>query len=117
HAGPVSVHHGQHILVTEYVPGRPGDITAEHERALADGLGRLHGLPVPAPTSLAGRDGGAFGHDPAHEGRPVHDVRASLGFLDAVRDQVAPDGRPLFDSLYEDLAGADAGEGLPEALT
>ncbi len=64
HPEPVSSYRGQQVLVTGYVDGVPGPNTPDHVRRLADALGRLHS------TSLDGRtirDGGAWGHDPAHD--------------------------------------------------
>src|SRR5688572_15418222 len=43
---PVSSYEGQTLLVTGLVDGSAGDITVEHEAALADLLGRLHALPA-----------------------------------------------------------------------
>lgn len=114
HPEPVSVYRGQHVLVTGYVDGAARPPTPDHVRRLADALGWLH------TTSLDGatiRDGGAWGHDPAHVGKPNEDVRAALGYLDAVADRVPPEGRSRFDALRDEVDAADACDGLPEALT
>ena len=116
HPQPVSRYRGNHVLVTGYVAGTSRPNTPDHVRCLAEALGRLHS------TDLAGthiRDGGAWGHDPAHTGKPSEDVRAALGYLDAVADRVPPEGegRSRFEALRDEVRAADACDGLPEALT
>ena len=115
HAEPISTHEGQQVLVTTFVPGRPGEVTAEHEGALAAALGRLHALP--AGTGAATRAGGAFGHDPHHEGTPGRDLDAALGFLDAVAPQVQGNGLRILEALQAEIVQADRCDDLPEALT
>jgi hypothetical protein len=113
HDKPLSTFRGrQQVLVTTHVDGKPA---TAGQRALGDFAGRLHALPVTAAD--VGRDGGAFGHDPANEGKPVKDISAASGFLDAVEAAVPAYGMKLFESLRDDLAMADGCDGLPEALT
>ena len=115
HLEPTSVYDGQPVLVTEFVEGEPGEITAAHERALGDLLGRLHALPGGA--DLVSRGGGAFGHDPLRYGKPSEDLVAAAAFLAAVEHEVPADHRALFETLRERVAEADGCDDLPEALT
>lgn len=106
---------GDHdVLVTVYAPGTAHADVRQLE-ALAELLGRLHRLPRGAGLVL--RDGGAFGHDTANEGKPKMDARAGIGFLDSVAHRIAPEGRPVLDALRSELDRTDVGDGLPEALT
>jgi Ser/Thr protein kinase RdoA (MazF antagonist) len=114
HDEPLSRHGNDHVLVTVHAPGKAG-AHHEHAQAIAEMLGRLHGLPPGSGRVL--RDGGAFGHDKANEGKPSMDVRAAVAFLDSVAHRIAPEGRPVLDVLRTELEGTDTGDGLPEALT
>ena len=114
HPEPASSYRGQHVLVTEYVDGAPRPDTPDHVRILADALGTLQSTDLDGATI---RDGGAWGHDPAHVGKPREDVRAALDYLDAVADRVPPGGRSRFEALRDEVNAADACDGLPEALT
>lgn len=108
HPEPISTYRGQHVLVTEYVDGAPQAPTPDHLHHLADALGRLHRIDI---TGLRVRDGGAWGHDPAHTGKPNQDVKAALAFLDATP------ATPLRERVRAEIEAADACDGLPEALT
>lgn len=108
----LSTFDGQRVLLTTHVAGEPA---AAGPAAMADFAGRLHALPV--TKAQVGRDGGAFGHDPVNEGRPVRDLDAAAGFLDVVEASISSSGRAVHDSLREGLATADGCDGLPEALT
>lgn len=112
HDKPVTTFNGQEVLVTTHIEGKPA---GAGQQALGDFVGRLHALPTTAAD--VGRDGGAFGHDPANEGRAVKDIEAAAGFLDAAEDAVPAEGRKLFESLREGLTMAYGCDGLPEALT
>ena len=114
HAEPLSRLADDDVLVTLHAPGKPG-VGAEHAEALAEMLGRLHRLPP--GTGRVRRDGGAFGHDKANEGKPKMDVRAAVGLLDSVAHLIAPEGRPVLGRLRAELERTDTGDGLPEALT
>lgn len=91
---PVSVLEGQAVLVTEFVPGvaRGERAAAIREngglRRLGEILGELHSLP--AADAAAARPGGAWHH--------------------------LADDQPHYGLLRRALAGADGGDGLPEAL-
>ena len=114
HENPMSRLADHDVLVTVHAPGRHHEDTQALE-GLAELLGRLHRLPRGEGRVL--RDGGAFGHDTANEGKPRMDARAAIGFLDSVAHRIAPEGRPVLDRLRAELEGVDAGDGLPEALT
>jgi Ser/Thr protein kinase RdoA (MazF antagonist) len=114
HHEPVSAFDGHGVLVTEFVEGvRIAGANMHH--SLGELLGRLHALP-PARGALA-RDGGAFGHDIVHEGRPVQDLAAAMNFLNIIEDKIASANRAKFDALRETVANAETCEDLPEALT
>jgi Ser/Thr protein kinase RdoA (MazF antagonist) len=114
HDKPLSRLADHHVLVTLHAPGKAGAGVKQAE-GLAEMLGRLHRLP--RGTGRVLRDGGAFGHDKANEGKPSRDVRAAIGFLDSVAHRIAPEGRPVLEALRSELEATDAGGGLPEALT
>ena len=114
HAEPMSRLADDDVLVTLHAPGKAG-AGARQAEALAEALGRLHRLPRGSGRVL--RDGGAFGHDKANEGKPERDVRAAVGFLDSVAHRIAPDGRLVLEALRAELESTDTGDGLPEALT
>jgi Ser/Thr protein kinase RdoA (MazF antagonist) len=104
---------GGAVIVTRFVEGEqladgPGKFAAMGEL-----LGRLHSLPA---DPAAARPGGASGEDPAHEGAPREDLRAALGFLDAIDAEVTGAERERFERLRAAVRSADDGEGLPEAL-
>lgn len=114
HAAPVTSYQGQTLLVTTLVEGSPSAVTAEHEAALADLLGRLHTMPV--REGAASRPGGALHHDPAREGRPCEDIVAATAFLDVTAERIDDEHRPLLQELRRLAAAADGCEGLPDAL-
>ena len=116
HDEPLSRFADHDVLVTLHVPGQPGGGTvAMQVEALAGLLGRLHSLPPGTGRVL--RDGGAFGHDTANEGKPKMDAIAAVGFLDSVAHRIAPEGGPVLEALRAELEATDVGDGLPEALT
>ena len=114
HDDPLSRLADHDVLVTLHAPGTAG-AGAKQAEALAEMLGRLHRVPRGSGRVL--RDGGAFGHDKANEGKPKMDVRAAVGFLDSVAHRIATEGRSVLDALRAELEGTDTGDGLPEALT
>ncbi len=104
---------GQGVIVTEFIPGGlpAGDDTdARH----ADLLGRLHALPLDETVT---REGGAFAHDPAREGRVVQDLAAAMSFLNAADGLVAVQHREWFEELRKRVRTNDDADGLPDALT
>lgn len=111
----VSTYDGQSVMVTEFVPGPPADTGHRISGRLVDMLGRLHAIRV--DTSAVTRDGGAFGHDPLHRGKPRADLEAAITFLMSVEQKVPKASRPLFESLIDDVRDADGCDDLPHALT
>lgn len=112
---PVCSYDGQSLMVTEFVPGSPAGTDPRTLHGLADMLGRLHALPI--DRYAAPRDGGAFGHDPLHRGKPRSDLTAAMTFLMSIEQKVPPSSRQLFESLVEDVHSADGCDDLPHALT
>jgi Ser/Thr protein kinase RdoA (MazF antagonist) len=119
---PVSSFDGSSVLVTRYVDGHllpspaVGAEGVEKMAVLGDLLGRLHARPTDELDPGATRPGGAGGDDPRREGRPAQDVLGALAFLDAVATRVGRVAGDRFAELRAQVAAADAGEGLPEAL-
>lgn len=107
---PVSMLDRQCVMVTEALHGQTANASLSEE---ADLLGRLHSLPLDATVS---REGGAFGHDVAHEGSPGQDLFAAMSFLQSVEDRVAGAHRPRFEQLCEQIASAEVDRELPQAL-
>ncbi len=115
---PLSVLHGQPVLVTEYVPPVP-----RHERAatirehgglrrLGEILGRLHALP--ASGGALARPGGAWHH--LTDGLPRDEISAAQALLADCQDRVPLAERKHYEMLRRELADADTGTGLPQAL-
>ncbi|MEN3272534.1 MAG: hypothetical protein V7636_1295 [Actinomycetota bacterium] len=113
HENPISSYGGQTVLVTTHVAGTARPNTVEHARRLGDALGRLHAIDIDGEHI---RDGGAWGHDPECIGKPIEDVRAARGYLDAAVAHPADDHDHIV-SLRAALDDVDACVGLPEALT
>ena len=115
---PVSVLDGQAVLLTEFVPGAArGDRAAAIRengglRRLGEMLGELHSLP-PAGGAAA-RPGGAWHH--LADGLPSDEVLAARALLADCEDRVGTADRAHYEQLRRALAGADGGDGLPEAL-
>jgi Ser/Thr protein kinase RdoA (MazF antagonist) len=115
---PLSVLDGQAVLVTEFVAGVPPAARASAIREngglrrLGEMLGQLHSLPEGG--GAAARPGGAWHH--LADGPPGDEIRAARALLAACEDRVRPGDRPHYDLLRSELADADAGDGLPEAL-
>ncbi len=110
---PVTTHHEQAVLVTEYVAGRACQGSRADFRRLVDLLGRLHGVP-PGPPAAA-RPGGAW-HHVAGEGRPRDEIAATLSLLDDAAPRVAASQQPLHETLRHALPGAEDCGDLPESL-
>jgi Ser/Thr protein kinase RdoA (MazF antagonist) len=118
-AEPVSVLDGRPVLVTEWVEPVPREQRREVIRGagglgrLGALLGRLHTLP-PGPGAVA-RPGGGWHH--LADGLPSAEVRAASRML-AEAGHLFPDSeRGAYEALRAEVAGLDAAEGLPEALT
>ncbi len=115
---PVSVIDGHTVLITELVTGVPRTERAAAIRAhgglrrLGEMLGELHALP--AGTGAVGRPGGAWHH--LADGLPAAEIRAAQALLADSEDAVPARERPLHAALRRELADADGGEGLPQAL-
>jgi len=112
-ADPVSVHEGQGVLVTELVEGtraRGGG------RTFAWLGGLLGGLHAASAATVAGlREGGAW-HHLCLRGGPGDEIAAALALLDEYAARLDPPAAPLHRRLREAVAGADACQGLPEAI-
>ena len=115
---PISVMLGQPVLVTEYVPPVP-----RHERAatirehgglrrLGEMLGQLHALP--ASGGALARPGGAWHH--LTDGLPRDEIAAAQALLADCQDRVTLADREHYETLRRELADADGGAGLPQAL-
>jgi Ser/Thr protein kinase RdoA (MazF antagonist) len=123
---PLSVLDGQAVLVTGFVPGVPpaerAAVIRDHGglRRLGEMLGELHVLPAAdgaadsAADGAAARPGGAWHH--LTEGDPADEIRAIQALLAECADAAAPADQPHFAMLARELADADGGSGLPEAL-
>jgi len=116
---PVSVLDGRPVLVTEWAEPVPREHRREAIRGagglrrLGELLGRLHTLPP--GTGAVARPGGSWHH--LADGLPSAEITAASRML-AAAGHLFPDGeRVAYDALCAEVAGLDAAEGLPEALT
>jgi Ser/Thr protein kinase RdoA (MazF antagonist) len=110
--GALSSHEDQAVLVTGFVRQAPKAKRPAYPIVrLGSMVGRLHGLPVPAG---ADRPAGALHH--FAEGTMTDELRAAAGWLDSVEDRVPNGSAEAFDSIRAAVAGADGGDGLPEAF-
>jgi methyltransferase (TIGR00027 family) len=119
HSRPVSRHHGQPVLVTEFVAGTRAPATPEAYRALGRLLGRLHSLAPPATERRADIDrhpAGAWHHLILDAGIAREKVAATELF-GAARFRVRPGEWPAYDALAADLGGLPDLAGLPHALS
>jgi methyltransferase (TIGR00027 family) len=118
-ADPVSEHHGQAVLVTEFVGGKAAQPTQATFRALGELLGRLHTLPEPPPGRAGGeaprRAGGAW-HHLALEGGPGEEIAGLRALLDA-RGHVGDEGQDALAVLREEVARLDDLHDLPARFT
>jgi aminoglycoside phosphotransferase (APT) family kinase protein len=123
-ADPVSELDGQGVLVTEYVDDVPRSQRRDEIRRLGGFwslgvmLGELHTLPGPdgAPDAAAAiaRPGGAWHH--LAEGLPRDEIAAAARILDQAGERVPAAERKAYTALRAEVAGSDAGDGLPHAL-
>ena len=106
----VSVHEGQGVLVTEFVPGPKPEEDVSTYRMLGDLLGRLH-----ASDSVPVRPGGGW-HHLVHQGTVDDEINAARSLADAAGARVPPGQEPLYERLKVELGGDLGFVGLPEAL-
>jgi Ser/Thr protein kinase RdoA (MazF antagonist) len=110
--GVLTRHEGQAVLVTEFVRQVATDKRPPYPIvALGAIVGRLHGLAVPAG---ADRPAGALHH--FAEGTMTDELRAVAGWLDSIEARVPNGAGDAFDAMRAEVAAADGGDGLPEAL-
>jgi Ser/Thr protein kinase RdoA (MazF antagonist) len=109
---PLTSHHGQPVLVTEFVTQVAKDKRPPYPIVTLGAIvGRLHGLPVPAG---ADRPAGALHH--FAEGTMSDELREVAGWLDSIEPRVPSGGGAALDTLRAAVVEADGGDGLPEAL-
>jgi Ser/Thr protein kinase RdoA (MazF antagonist) len=113
-AQPVSVLHGRGILVTTYIEGNAADADGRTLRAAGELLGRLNLLPIEA--GAVARAAGALHHYAPEGGGLQQELDAAATWLTAIEDRVPQQHRPRYESLRAQVAAADNGHGLPEAL-
>jgi Ser/Thr protein kinase RdoA (MazF antagonist) len=110
--GALTSHESQAVLVTEFIKQVPKVKRPPYPIVrLGAMIGRLHGLDVPAG---ADRPAGALHH--FAEGTMADELRAAAGWLDSVEDTVPGGNAGAFDAIRTAVAGADGGDGLPEAF-
>jgi Ser/Thr protein kinase RdoA (MazF antagonist) len=112
-ADPVSTHEGQGVLVTELVEGTRARGGGRSFAVLGELLGRLHAASAATVAGL--REGGAW-HHLCLRGGPADELAAALVLLDEHAAGVDPHEAPLLRRLREAVEGADACQGLPEAI-
>jgi len=116
---PVSELDGQGVLVTEYVDDVPRPRRRDEIRRLGGFwslgvmLGELHTLP--GASGAVARPGGAWHH--LAEGLPRDEIAAAARILDEAEERVPAAERKAYAALRGEVAGFDAGDGLPHALT
>ena len=116
---PVSELDGQGVLVTEYVDDVPRQQRRDEIRRLGGFwtlgvmLGELHTLPD--GHGAVARPGGAWHH--LAEGLPRDEIAAAARILDEADERVPAAERNAYAALRAEVAGFDAGDGLPRALT
>jgi methyltransferase (TIGR00027 family) len=111
HERPVSVHAGQPVLVTQFVPGRQAAATP----AVFEDLGRILGRLQLLPPGSAGRAAGAWHHLVLDAG-PAEELAVARGLLDAAGRRVALTDRTSFETLSNDLDRLDTFDSLPRAF-
>ncbi len=119
HSRPVSRHHGQPVLVTEFVAGTRAPATPAAYRTLGRLLGRLHSLAPPAAHHRAEVDrqvAGAWHHLVLDAGIACEKV-AARELFGAARFRVGHGEWPAYDALGADLEGLQDLAALPHALS
>lgn len=118
---PVSELDGQGVLVTEYVDDVPRQQRRDEIRRLGGFwtlgvmLGELHTLPVQGAPGAIARPGGAWHH--LAEGLPRDEIAAAARILDEAEERIPAGEHKAYAALRAEVAGLDAGDGLPHALT
>jgi Ser/Thr protein kinase RdoA (MazF antagonist) len=118
---PVSELDGQGVLVTEYVDDVPRQQRRDEIRRLGGFwtlgvmLGELHTLPVQGAPGAIARPGGAWHH--LAEGLPRDEIAAAARILDEAEERIPAGEHKAYAALRAEVAGLDAGDGLPYALT
>jgi methyltransferase (TIGR00027 family) len=110
--GPVSVHAGQAVLLTEMVGGRPAAADSATFALLGRLLARLHRLTP--EVEAARRPGGAWHHLVLDAGL-AEEADACAALLHAARHR-APAGDPVYAGLWADVAQLPLPPDLPEAF-
>ena len=103
-SAPPSIHHGQSVLVTDFVRKVPKSAVPAGDQVAALGVlvGRLH--RTVSPTGGADRPAGALHH--YAEGAPADELRAARQWLRDIEPRVA-----LADRKAARCAGAGSGRG------
>ncbi len=114
HPEPVSTLDGQGVLVSGHVDGAKPDGGVGTLRTLGDMLGRLHTLPI--ESGAVARDAGSLHHWSVRGGLPSEDIGAAMSWLAKAAPAVQPHDRAAFDSLRDQVAGADDCNDLPRAF-
>jgi Ser/Thr protein kinase RdoA (MazF antagonist) len=118
---PVSELDGQGVLVTEYVDDVPRQQRRDEIRRLGGFwtlgvmLGELHTLPAQGAPGAIARPGGAWHH--LAEGLPRDEIAAAARILGEAGERIPAGERKAYAALRAEVAGLDAGDGLPHALT
>ena len=111
--GPVSIHEGQAVLVTDLAAGRPLPAKPESFALLGRLLGRIHTLP--AEGRAARRPGGAW-HHLVWDGSTTDEVAATRDLLDYARHLVPAGEASRYDALVAAVEALDPCDDLPAAL-
>jgi Ser/Thr protein kinase RdoA (MazF antagonist) len=109
---PVSVLHGQAVLVTEFIPSARKGAGGKLPGGMGAFLGRLHTLPL--PEGPARRPAGGLHH--WTDGTRQDELHTAAGWLDQIERRVDPAHARCVERLRAALAEADGGDGLPEAF-
>lgn len=110
-AGEVTTHHGQGVLITEFIKGQQPSSTLANVRQMADLLGRLHALKG-GPKATKRPSGGLhlYTADPS--------VQGEIDMANACLEAGAFRGTDKrYELLAKGLKDADAFSALPAALT
>jgi methyltransferase (TIGR00027 family) len=109
---PVSLHDGQPVLVTQFLPGRKAPANPGTFAGLGALLATLHCLQ---PPSTLRRPGGAWHHLVTDAGL-AEQKAAAIELFGAARAQVAREDLHDYDTLAAGLEGLDELRGLPHGF-